>query len=267
MKFYLLLVLFSGFEAFADPLTENLQAVASGPNAPYVCDEDLSFYSDDPVGLPDNSSRVAWDATVIPFNMGTRPVGFEIHMKGPNAMAGNPIDPAESVTRDWRFVSKNGSRRETYISLTDDAGSGKLSQLMESVIVLIPRKGRPHIERVGDQNIVTLTTGEQVVFNALTNTIVSGVLTERPVDLNPDRFKRKFAQVSYTGAGISIRADKRGEEPRLITTTATVTQQGKSCQVPAADLWVNPSTAFKFNNDENLLRYLNTKCPGKFKLP
>ncbi len=266
MKLLILLVLVSGFQAFADPISEGLDNVANGPT-PYVCNEDLSFYSDDPVGVPDNSSSVAWNATVIPFNMGTRPVGFEIKMNGPNRMAGNPIDPAEKVQRDWRFVSKNGSRRETYISITDDAGSGKLSQLMESVIVLIPRKGRPHIERVGDKNIVTLTTGEQVVYDANNNTIISGVLQEGPIDLNPDRFKRKFAPVTYSGTGISIRADKRGEEPRLITTTATVTQQGKTCQVPAADLWVNPSTAFKFNNDENLLRYLNTKCPGKFRLP
>ncbi|MBY0515634.1 MAG: hypothetical protein K2P81_01910 [Bacteriovoracaceae bacterium] len=193
-----------------------------------------------------------------------RPTGFEFRMSGPNEMAGSPIDPTERVERNWHFVSSDNSKRETYLWVTDDAGSGYLSQLMESVILIVPRKTPPKTEVVGDEWHVTLATGEKVIYDKKTKLIKSGVLSEGKVDLNPNRFERKFAPITYSGKGISIRVDKRGEDPRLIPGNAVITQNGKSCKVPARELWND--TDIKYADDAELLKFLNLKCGNKFSL-
>lgn len=193
-----------------------------------------------------------------------RPTGFEFRMTGPNTLAGLPLDPSEKVERNWNFVSMDNSKRDTYLWITDDAGSGYLSQLMETVIVMVPRRVKPSVVAVGNELHVTLATGEKVIYDKTTRLIKSGALSEGAVDLNPNRFNRKFAPVNYTGSGISIRTDKRGEDPRLITGNATVTQNGKTCQVPARELW--NETDFKYADDAALVGFLNQKCGNKFKL-
>ena len=193
-----------------------------------------------------------------------RPNGFEFQNVGPNTIAGTPLDPSQKVERQWRFVSEDNSRRETYLWVTDDAGSGYLSQLMESVILIVPRKMKQHIEAKGDELHVTLTTGEKVIYDKATKQVKAGVLREGPVDLTPNRFNRKFADVKYQGTGISIRLDKRGEDPRLITGNAVVTQNGRSCQVPARELW--RETEFRYPNDRGLVDFLNRKCGNKFNI-
>lgn len=195
---------------------------------------------------------------------GVRPTGYQMSMVGPNEIAGPPIDPSEKTERQWKFVNDDGSKRETYIWVTDDAGSGYLSQLMESVILIVPRKMKPTVEAVGDELHVTLTTGEKVIYDKATRLIKGGVLKEGKIDLNPDRFKRKFAPITYSGTGISIRVDKRGEDPRLIPGNATITQNGKTCQVPARQLWND--TDVKFTDDKALVDFLNSKCKNKFSL-
>lgn len=194
-----------------------------------------------------------------------RPTGFELTNVGPNAIAGDPLDPREKTERKWSFTSEDNSRRETYIWITDDAGSGYLSQLMESVILLVPRKMKPKVETVGEDLIVTLTTGEKVIYDKKTKMIKAGTLREGKIDSNPNRHVRKFAPVTYHGTGISIRVDKRGEDPRLIPGNAVITQNGKTCQVPAKELW-HSNTDFKFADDTKLVEFLNKKCGKKFNL-
>jgi len=206
----------------------------------------------------------AWDNTFLSDKVqGLRETGFKLNNVGPNSIAGNPIDPNEKVEREWRFVSNDNSRRETYIWITDDAGSGYLSQLMESIMVIIPRKMKPAIEEKGNDLHVTLTTGEKVIYDKKTKQIKAGALKEGKVDLTPDRFKRKPAAVSYTGSGISIRVDVRGSDPRL-KGNAVITQNGKSCQVKATDLWNQEN--FRYDDDRKLVDFLNRKCGQKFSL-
>jgi hypothetical protein len=191
--------------------------------------------------------------------------GFTITNAGPNSIAGEPIDPREKVVREWSFVSEDNSKRETYLWITDDSGSGYLSGLMESVILIIPRKMKPSVIAVNDEIHVTLTTGEKVIYDKNSKIIKAGVLTEGKVDVNPNRFERKFAPVKYSGTGISIRVDKRGEDPRLISGNAIISQNGKTCQVPARELW-DTKADFKYQDDKRLLDFLNTKCAKKFNL-
>ncbi|WP_408097786.1 hypothetical protein ACJVC5_02405 [Peredibacter sp. HCB2-198] len=194
-----------------------------------------------------------------------RPTGFVLTNVGPNKIAGTPLDPEEKVMREWRFVSDDNSKQESYLWVTDDAGSGKLSQLMESVVMLIPRKMKPDVSMVNGDVHVTLATGEKVVFDKDTKEVKAGVIKERAVDLNPDRFNRKPAPLDYNGTGISIRVDRRGEDPRLMKGNAVITQNGKKCEVPAGQLW-NGDTSFRYKNDNDLLNYLNRKCGNKFNI-
>ncbi len=189
--------------------------------------------------------------------------GFTITNTGPNSIAGDPIDPREKVVREWSFVSEDHSKRETYLWMTDDSGSGYLSGLMESVILIVPRKMKPSVIAINDEIHVTLTTGEKVIYDKKSKMIKAGVLAEGKVDVNPNRFERKFAPVKYSGKGISIRVDKRGEDPRLISGNAIITQNGKTCQVPARELW-DTKADFKYSDDKKLLDFLNTKCAKKF---
>lgn len=210
-------------------------------------------------------SDPAWDMTYKKDlnEKELRPTGFMLANVGPNEIAGTPLVSTEKVTREWRFASEDNSRRETYLWITDDAGSAKLSELMESIMVILPRKMKPDIAVVDGDVHVTLPTGEKVVYDKTSKKVKGGVLKEGPVDLTPDRFKRKFAAVNYTGTGISIRVNVRGEDPRLIKGNAVITQNGKSCQVPANQLW-NQDADFKYPTDQELVTFLNKKCGNKF---
>ncbi|MCM2350928.1 MAG: hypothetical protein NDI69_12975 [Bacteriovoracaceae bacterium] len=211
------------------------------------------------------STAGGWDNTFVSDKTdGLRPTGFRFANAGPNSVAGDPINPSERVEREWRFVSEDNSRRETYLWITDDAGSGYLSQLMETMILIVPRKMKPVIEDKGNDLHVTLTTGEKVIYDKKTKIIKAGVLKEGKVDLNPNRFNRKFAPISYSGSGISIRLDKRGGDPRLISGNAVVSQNGKTCQVKASELWQEED--FRYEDDKKLVDFLNRKCGKKFTL-
>ena len=85
--------------------------------------------------------------------------------------------------------------------------------------------------------------GEKAVFDAKNKEILGGVLAETgPIDMSPDRFARKFARLRYTGQGIMVRSDQRGESPRSAEVwgqklTATVVWGSKTCKLSPADIW------------------------------
>lgn len=210
-----------------------------------------------------------WSKVMMMNASGTKvPGGFNFINRGPNEIAGPAINPNQVSDRTWTFYSKDNSRSETFLWLTDSPG-GKNSDLMDSLIVLLPRKMVPSIESKNDKVIVTLTTGEKFAYDPQTKIIKEGVLSEGKVDTNPDRFKRKFADVNYSGSGIMIRINHRGEDPRIKAATATVTQNGKTCTIPTGNLWnqTDGNTSFKFSDDQKLVQMLNSKCSkAKFKL-
>lgn len=209
-----------------------------------------------------------WDNTFTKYKDSSEEIysGFDFMNSGPNSIAaGEPLLDSERVERQWRFTTEDGAKQESYIWITDDAGSGKLSELMETIMIVFPRNVQPKAEMVGDDMVVTLATGETVVFDKNTKTIKAGAMKEGKVDLTPNRFNRKFAAVDYTGSGISIRVDKRGEDPRLIAGSAVISQNGSTCKVPANQLWSSKSD-FKYGNDAELLSFINSKCGNKFKI-
>jgi hypothetical protein len=209
-------------------------------------------------------------------------VGFEFSNHGGNRILPPRYDISKDqlYTRDFQFRFDDRARQDVHLSITDWVASRnkqfRLSELMNSVMLFFPRNYLPAVVTVGDRNILTLPTGEEVEFNAATHEVSGGVFSEAPVDLNLDRSARQFPAVRYTGKGVMVRADARGSDPRL-GTVATVTTgspaadclQGKACnqcEVPAKEIWAQSGAArFKFAQDQDFHKYLLSRC--HFGLP
>ena len=209
-------------------------------------------------------------------------VGFEFSNNGGNRILPQRRDIGKNqlYTRDFQFRFDDRARQDVHLSVTDWVASRdkqfRLSELMNSVMLFFPRNYLPAVVTVGDLNIVTLPTGEEVDFNAHTHEVIGGVFSEGPVDLNPDKSLRQFPAIRYTGSGVMVRADARGLDPRL-GTVATVTtgspspecvqdQACKRCEVPAKEIWAqNGAARFRFAQDVHFHSYLLSRCA--FGLP
>lgn len=209
-------------------------------------------------------------------------VGFEFSNHGGNQILPLRRDAVKNqfFARDFQFRFDERARQDIHLMVSDWAPSRdrvfRLSELMNSVMLFFPRTYLPAIVHWRDRNIVTLPTGEEVAFDAVTHEIIAGVFSEAPVDLNPDRTSRNFPKVEYHGKGVAIRADSRGADPRmggttLITTGAPVENCDKGflcsrCEVPSKELWEQSGAArFRFATDPEFDRYLMARCG--FALP
>ncbi|NDG84357.1 MAG: hypothetical protein EBX52_04870 [Proteobacteria bacterium] len=191
--------------------------------------------------------------------------GFSFFNEGVNAVI--PVSASCigcGLNREFRFRFRDRARQDLHFSITD-APTEYLSQLMESYFYVFPRKNLPAAELIPERGIlrVTLPTGETVDFDSAKKTVVGGVLVETgPIDLNPDRFSRKFAQVSYLGDGVLVRVNRRGADPRL-GTVATVTKGKKSCKIESKYLFnqdEKSSVEFLFPTDEGFNDFLLKRC-------
>jgi hypothetical protein len=209
-------------------------------------------------------------------------VGFELSNHGGNRVLPPRHDGAKNqfFTRDFQFRFDERARQDIHLLVTDWVASRdrqfRLSELMSSLIHFFPRSFLPAIVNFNGRNIITLPTGEEVEFDAHTHEIIAGVLSEAPVDLNPDRSTRSYPTISYSGTGVIVRANARGSDPRL-GTTATITTAGpipacdketpcNHCQVPSRELWdQSGAVRFKFATDRDFDRYLIARC--QFGLP
>ncbi len=194
-------------------------------------------------------------------------VGFNFTNNGINRIIPRKGEPGTGPDRTYAFHFQSRARQNIFLSITD-APTEYLSQLMESYLYLFPRKVLPAIEQQqspGSAAIlkVTLPTGETVNFDAESHEVLSGALEETaPIDLNPDRFKRKFAAVRYRGAGVLVRVNKRGGDPRL-GTTATITKGDRTCQLPSSLLFnqdEDSQAEFLFPRDAEFGAFLIKKC-------
>ncbi len=210
------------------------------------------------------------------MNRQNRIVGFEFSNHGGNRILPERYDISKNLlfSRDFQFRFDDRARQDIHLAVTDWAPSAdrqfRLSGLMNSVFHFFPRHLLPAISYSDGRYIVTLPTGEQSEFDAITHEIVNGVLSEAPVDLAPNRAARKFPAVSYSGKGVLVRVNARGADPR-IGTTATITTgsppadcKGKRCdvcQVPSRELWTQSGAIrFKFSTDSEFDRYLQSRC-------
>ena len=196
--------------------------------------------------------------------------GFSFTNHGPNSVVtiatrGIGMGPQ----RDFELAFPARARQDIKMTIAD-VPTQFLSQRMESYFYFFPRKVLPSIQWPKDGTsvfTVTLPTGESVQFNTVSKEMVGGVLKETaPIDLGPDRFKRKFAAIEYTGTGVYLRVDKRGADPRL-GTTAVIHQGTKTCKVPSSKLFdqrEDSAVLFQFPTDEAFNEFLKKTCQMSF---
>ena len=196
----------------------------------------------------------------------------------------NPMTSQEGSSREFRLNFEERSKQNMNITITENSGlTGNMSHdLLESTIILIPRKVLPYAEVEQDKDSescerkIFLPTGEFMILNAITNEIVAGVIKESKMDMTESRHQRKFAGLEYTGNGIMIRADRRAGTPEHIwaqsfnvnekIAQATITRKGKTCVVSKELIWVNTKNAdigayFKYGTDQEFLdKVINPIC-------
>lgn len=193
------------------------------------------------------------------FEGDSEPGKFHLTNRGPNAI----VSAGNSRSRQWSFEFEGNARQDLSLAISD-APNATISQTQESYIMLFPRKTLPHIRVEGNRQIVTLPTGETVVFNAQTREVIGGVLTENgPMTSGGKQLSP--AKVSYQGQGVMVRVDSRGNDPRHQPRgTATISKQGRTCKVPVKDLWPNQAQNsafhFKYFSDSDFDTYLKQKC-------
>lgn len=179
--------------------------------------------------------------------------------------------------RTYIFDFPERARQGICLRITDDTQStdGLSARLLETSLYFFPRKVVPSVESLAGVLEVTLPTGEKVQFDSQTKALTGGALSESaPLDLTQDRSKRKFAQLTYEGEGIMIRADRRAGMPETSYTVpfnvnediknATITFKGQICKVPKNLLWdQKESRGFYFlyaTDEEFYAKVLTPKC-------
>lgn len=198
------------------------------------------------------------------------------HRRAGRPRNGNP-------TRSFLFNFPDRARQDMHLLVTDDvARSGRYSHdNMFRELAFFPRVMLPSIKATADGNryLVTLPTGEPVVFDRRSREIVAGVLREdKPMDRNPNRHLRDYPAVSYRGQYLVISSEQRGDSTR----NARVWKQRrnavirypaggyKPCRVGREELWDqhpfpgdrDPRLTMRFSDDEALYRFIESRCGG-----
>jgi hypothetical protein len=153
------------------------------------------------------------------------------------------------LPREWQFDFAGQARQDLGISISD-YNDNAYSQSKFTYMMVFPRRYLPSIRTDGDQQIVTLPTGETVTYDTKSKKVLGGALTDAK---------------TYTGSNVVIKVDATGKEPRLGKGTATISKNGKSCKVPLKSLWPDQSDSsmlhFKFPTDQEFDEFLKSqKC-------
>ena len=203
---------------------------------------------------------------------------FTVNNEGPNRIVSAP-----ESSRNFEFQFEEQANENISLFMSDIPNE-TVSHTMHSLFMFFPRTYLPFAEVITDTTVVILPTGEQIVFNKA-GEIIEGVFKEGPVDIGPDRFKRKYADLKYRGKGIIIRANARGQMPQQgqFESTPIDNEYGlrfsnqaliingttqERCRVPKTDFWSSEDKSpirFKYPSDAAFNKYLLQKC--KFGIP
>lgn len=219
------------------------------------------------------------DANALPNQY----LGFEFYNYGNNRIVNTSA--SKHSNRQYGFEFPQHASQNISL-LVVDAPNEFTSHGMYSHLMFFPRTYLPHIrQNKKNEAEVTLPTGEKLSIDIKSGEILDGVLQEGPVDVSADRFKRKYANLHYTGKGILLRANARGQMPQQgqFENTKIDMQDGNSgsfdvliingttgerCRRPKSDFWSSADVQtilFKFPSDKEFDAYLRAKC--KFGIP
>ena len=191
----------------------------------------------------------------------------------------NKIVKLSNSSRTFTFEYPEHARQNIAMQV-DDAPNDTVSHTMHSLFMFFPRKQLPVLEQLEKTLVVTLPNGEKMTFDKDSKQIISGVFTEGPVDTSPNKTKRHYSELNFSGRGVMLRANARGQSPQLgefekdkidLDSGNTGSTEvliingttGEKCRRPKSDFWepldVSP-IEFKFSNDDDFELYLQNKC-------
>ena len=236
----------------------------AGDIVPFVRDEPRvsEFFYITSTGQDSNFFRTAFgfDHNDAPYFR-----GFSMLNIGPNKIVPTAPIGMDYANREYFLGTLDQAKRDTHLWITDYPGTGVISDYFESMLVFFPRKSQQYITETQKELIMTLTTGEDVIFLKEERVIIGGVLSEGTMDYNPNRLQRKFAEISYSGEGLMIRANSKGSDPRL-GKTAQISKKGLPvCNLPVSDFWTQEGhPKFKFVTDEEAYAHISKKCGAEY---
>lgn len=185
------------------------------------------------------------------------------------------VPPGKNLERSYRFRFDGRELQNVKMRVFErPSPTGRASHLlMISSIYFFPRKVLPTLSLIENDSVMNvleleLPTGERVCFDTETKEIIGGVLKEdAPMDTNPDRHKRRFAKLSYSGGGVTIRVDQRGSSPEQAVVwgqnkMAIISFGDRTCKLSPSKLWEQDSGwfDFKFPTDVLLYEFLRKSC-------
>ena len=191
----------------------------------------------------------------------------------------NKIVKNFNSSRTYNFEYPEHARQNIAMQI-DDAPNDTISHTMHSIFMVFPRNQLPILEQLSNTMEVTLPSGEKMIFNKDSKEIIGGVFQEGPVDTSSDRMKRLYPDFKYTGRGVILRVNARGQSPQLgefekqkidmdhgNSGSAEVLiingTTGQKCRRPKIDFWDSMDVApieFKFATDEEFEVYLQNNC-------
>lgn len=190
----------------------------------------------------------------------------------------------EIVDMPVKEVYENKKLKERYVS----------TDMRMTQYTFFPRKNVPSIKKRDDKIIMKLTTGEEIVVDAISGRIVSGaaksIPAKNPVEIRPTN-KRTFPDndFSYQGEGLFIESkvtyNKDERKPgSIVPVKALVDGKWQECKLKSDDLWAYDygaylpqgsdgyfssewsCTRFKIETDEEFYALIKKTCPT-FKFP
>lgn len=203
--------------------------------------------------------------------------GFSFSNSGDNKIVDATKNPYSE--RSFHFDYLEQARQNLSLHV-DDAPNDTVSHTMHSIFMFFPRRQLFVVEQLSGTINVTLSNGEKLVFQKDSKEIVDGVFREGPVDISKDRTKRTYPDLRYTGSGVVLRVNARGQSPQLGQFETTKIDldyglrgsaevlimngaTGQKCRRPKADFWepldVSP-IEFRFATDEEFDSYLRKNC-------
>jgi hypothetical protein len=144
-------------------------------------------------------------------------VGFSFRNLG--SPTTNPVGlKRPGAQREYAFMFADRARENIHLAINDDVKlSGRFSHdNMFREMHFFPRRQLPALDIDHNRGLieVTLPTGEAVWFDPGSLELVSGALSEGPIDFNRSRHLRRNPQVRYQGDYLAITVAQRGEAPR-----------------------------------------------------
>lgn len=144
-------------------------------------------------------------------------IGFTLTNEGSKRV--NPKGlKRHDASRTFDFLFADRAREDIHLLVSDDVGiSGRYSHdNMFRELHFFPRNQLPSIAKTDDGKRlkVMLPTGEAVFFDAWSKEIVSGALSEAPIDFARNRHERRNPGIAYRGKNLVITVAQRGEAPR-----------------------------------------------------